>query len=134
MNAPTLYFLTVTERWSSGPENRSYEIWEQHMCQEKGCFKTQPEFVDLAFSKSRVKEIIADWKLNPPLNGKLEDVEWESIGGVEQVEDVKTIDARGVYYNMEEMLMAICELSGFKPYEVLNDKGEFAGYTFEVVE
>ena len=37
--APTLYFLTVTERLTGG-----YEIWESHRCQERGCVTTEPEF------------------------------------------------------------------------------------------
>ena len=39
MNLPTLYFLTVED---CGDE---WAIFEQHMCQEKGCFKTDEQLV-----------------------------------------------------------------------------------------
>ena len=135
MNAPTLYFLRITERHSPSKEGEvNYEVWEQHMCQEKGCFKTQPEVVAFCFRKSEVEELIEDWKVNPPLNGELADVEWEHLPMIPELEDVTSIDAHGVYHNLTELALTMAELGGLKPYKLVNEFGDFAGYTFEVVE
>ena len=135
MNAPTLYFLTVNERHSPCGEGKiNYEVWEQHKCQEKGCFKTQPEFVKLCFTKNEVESLIKDWKCNPPLNGELADVEWIHAPMIPELEDLASIKAHGVYHNLTELALTMAELGGLKPYKLVNEFGDFAGYTFEVVE
>jgi len=39
MNLPTLYFLTVQKC------PNDWALYEQHQCQEKGCFKTDKQLV-----------------------------------------------------------------------------------------
>lgn len=132
MNAPTLYFLKVTQRVNGG-----YEIWETHCGQEPGCVSTQPEFVDFVETKSEVKAIIDDWTVNPPLNGVLEDVDWNELPELPELNksDFNDIRYHGEYYNLTDLVLAIAELSGIKPYRIVDDKdGRFSGYTFEVVE
>ena len=128
MNAPTLYFLSVTERLTSG-----YEIWEQHMGQCKGCVKTSPEFVDFVQTKQEVQAIIDDWKLNPPLGGVLEDVNWEEQPKLPE-KHMDDIDDCGRYSDYPEMILAMCELSGLKAYRAVDDDGKLKYFTFEVVE
>ena len=130
MNAPTLYFLKVTERSTGG-----YEIWESHRCQEKGCVNTEPQFVDFVNTKPEVQAIIDDWRLNPPLSGVLEDVDWEELPHLPDinVKDV-TDDFCGTYSDITEMVLAMAELSNLKPYRVMSDEGKLLRYTFEVVE
>ena len=133
--APTLYFLRIHEVHVPSREGEvNYEVWEQHMCQEPGCFKSQPQLVSFCFKKEEVEALIEDWKINPPLAGKLEDVEWEHIETIPQIEDITSVEAHGVYHNLTELVLAISELSSLKPYKVVNEFGDFAGYTFEVVE
>ena len=128
MNAPTLYFLSVYQR-----ETGEYEIWERHCGQEKGCVPSDDQFVDLVNTKSEVQAIIDDWRINPPLNGVLESVNWNELPQLEDI-DITDIDkCCGVYSDYPEMIKAICELSGMKAYRIVRD-GEFRGYTFEVVE
>ena len=130
MNAPTLYFLKVTERISGG-----YEIWESHCGQEKGCVVTDPQFVDFVQTKSEVQAIIDDWKVNPPLNGVLDDVDWEEQPKLPVIyEDDVTDEFCGTYSDYPEMILAMAELSGLKAYRVISDDGRFLRYTFEVVE
>ena len=130
MLAPTLYFLKVTERITGG-----YEVWEQHTCQEKGCVKTQPEFVDYVPTKEKCQAVIDDWRVNPPLNGVLDDVEWEELPQLPEInaKDV-TDDFCGTYSDYPEMILAMCELSGLKAYRVVDDDGRLKTFTFEVVE
>jgi len=139
MQAPTLYFLKVTEVYNPSKGNQPedctfYEVWEQHQCQEKGCFKTEPTLVGFKFKQSEVEALIEDWRVNPPLNGVLADVEWEHLPSIPLLEDITSIDAHGVYHNLTELVLAIAELSSLKVYECTNELGDFAGYTFEVVE
>ena len=61
-------------------------------------------------------------------------MEWEHAEQIPQLEDVTSVNAHGVYHNLTELVLAICELSALKPYELVNEFGDFAGYTFEVVE
>ena len=130
MTAPTLYFLKVTERI-----NGHYEIWEQHMCQERGCVKTEPEFIELAKTKTEVKAIIDDWRINPPLNGVLAEVEWEELPKLPAIDDTDvTNDFCGEYSDLTELCLAMAELSNLKPYRVMSDDGRLLHYTFEVVE
>ena len=86
------------------------------------------------FKKSEVEALIEDWRINPPLNGELADVEWEQLPGIPELEDITSIDAHGVYHNLTEVVLTMAELSGLKPYKLVNEFGDFAGYTFEVVE
>lgn len=129
MSAPTLYFLEISQRPTG-----EYEVWERHRCQERGCVFTDYQFVDLVQTKSQVQAIIDDWRINPPLDGVLEDVSWEELPQLEDIdiEDV-TDDFCGTYSDYPEMINSICELSGLKAYRIVRD-GEFRGYTFEVVE
>lgn len=130
MNAPTLYFLQVTERITGG-----YEIWESHCGQEHGCVSTQPEFVDFVQTKSEVQAIIDDWRVNPPLNGVLEDVDWKELPRLPDInqEDI-TDDFCGRYSDYPELVLSMAELSGLKAYRVVTDDNRFLGFTFEVVE
>jgi hypothetical protein len=129
MNAPTLYFLTVTERLTGG-----YEIWEQHTGQCKGCVTTQPEFVDFVQTKPEVQAIIDDWRINPPANGVLDSVDWNELPRLpdKHIDDIK--DNCGEYSAYPEMVLAMCELSGLKAYRVVDDDGKLQYFTFEVVE
>ena len=130
MSAPTLYFLKVTERITG-----TYEIWEQHMCQEKGCVKTEPNFVDYARTKSEALAIVNDWEINPPLNSIVEDVEWEERPNLPDINESNvTDDFCGTYSDLIEMVLSICELSNIKAYRVVSDDGKLLRYTFEVVE
>ena len=130
MQAPTLFFLKVTERITGG-----YEIWEQHTGQCKGCVMTEPEFIDFVQTKSEVQAIIDDWKLNPPLNGVLEGVDWKEQPNLPEihVDDVSD-DFCGEYSDYPEMILAMAELSGMKAYRVVDDNGGLLSFTFEVVE
>jgi len=130
MTAPTLYFLKITERIVG-----DYEIWESHMCQEKGCFQTEPQFVTLARNEDEAKAIIHDWRVNPPLNGQLQEVEWEHRPRLPEIhEDNVRDDFCGTYSDVYDMVIAICELSNIKAYTVVDDDGRALRYTFEVVE
>ena len=40
----------------------------------------------------------------------------------------------GTYSDYPEMIEAICELSGIKAYNVVDDDGKLLNFTFEVVE
>ena len=130
MNAPTLYFLKVTERISGG-----YEIWESHCGQEKGCVVTDPQFVDFVQTKKEVQSIIDDWRVNPPLNGVLEDVDWKELPRLPDInqEDI-TDDFCGIYSDYPELVLSMAELSGLKAYCIVTDDNRFLGFTFEVVE
>ena len=130
MTAPTLYFLKVTERITGG-----FEIWEQHMCQEKGCFKTEPKFIDFVRTEDEALTIVNDWELNPPLGGVVKDVDWEKRPRLPDIhKDDVTDDFCGTYSDMVEMVLSICELSNIKAYRVIDDDGKLLTYTFEVVE
>lgn len=130
MNAPTLYFLKITERITGG-----YEIWETHRCQERGCVSTDPQFVDFVQTKNEVQAIIDDWRINPPLNGVLDSVDWDEQPRLPNIhEDNVTDDFCGEYSDYPEMILAMAELSGLKAYQVVNDEGRVLRYTFEVVE
>lgn len=128
--SPTLYFLKVTERITGG-----YEIWETHMCQEKGCFQTEPQFVDFKETKHEVYALIDDWEVNPPLNGKLESVEWKEQPKLPEI-NIKDVTDNfcGNYADYPEMILAMCELSGLKAYHVVDDNGRLKTFTFEVKE
>ena len=126
MNAPTLYFLTVYERITGG-----YEVWEQHMCQEKGCIKTQPEFVEYVSTAEEAKAIIAEFGSHY----KVEDVDWIELPKLPTIhEDDVTDDFCGTYADYPEMILAMCELSGLKAYRVMSDDGRLLRFTFEVEE
>lgn len=56
MIAPTLYYLII----ELNPSN-TYEIWEQHKGQEKGCFMTCKEFVDFV-PKDELDKFITEYK------------------------------------------------------------------------
>jgi hypothetical protein len=131
MSSPTLYFLTVEERW--GAEGTLYFISEQHMCQERGCVKTEPEHLTICFSEHSTKEYIKCFE-SDLIEGVVEGVEWFKLPVIPRITDVLEVDAHGVYSNLTEMVLAICELSQLKPYEIVREDGQFAGYTFEVVE
>ena len=45
-----------------------------------------------------------------------------------------TDDFCGDYSDYPELILAICELSGIKPYKVVDDNGKLLRFTFEVVE
>lgn len=130
MTAPTLYFLTVTERLTGG-----FEIWEHHTGQCKGCVPTDPQFVDFVRTEEEALTIVNDWELNPPLNGVVEDVDWEKRPSLPDIhQDDVTEDFCGTYSDMVEMVLSICELSNIKAYRVIDDDGKVLHYTFEVVE
>lgn len=132
MAAPTLYFLKVTQR-----KNGGYEIWETHCGQEKGCIVTDPQFIDFVQTKNEVKAIINDWETNPPLDGVLDNVDWEELPELPELNrtDFNDIRYNGEYYDLVDLVLAISELSGIKPYRVVDDNdGRFLKYTFEVVK
>ena len=132
MNAPTLFVLTVTQRRNGG-----YEIWESHCGQCKGCVSTDPEFVDFVNTKQEAKAIVDDWRVNPPVGGILEDVDWNELPELPELDnsDFNDIRYNGEYYDLVDLVLAISELSGIKPYRVVDDTdGRFLKYTFEVVE
>lgn len=129
MQAPTLYFLKVTERITGG-----YEIWEHHTGQERGCVPTDPQFVDFVQTKEQVQAIIDDWKLNPPIDGVLDDVDWEELPKLPEVHEEDIENDCGRYSDYPEMILAMAELSGLKPYNVVDDDGRLRYFTFEVVE
>ena len=130
MTAPTLYFLTVTERLTGG-----FEIWEHHTGQEKGCVPTDPQFVDFVRTEEEALTIVNDWELNPPLNGVVEDVDWEKRPSLPRIhQDDVTDDFCGTYTDLTEMVLSMAELSGIKAYGVEDDDGRLLRYTFEVVE
>lgn len=129
MNSKTLYSLIVTEKINGG-----YEVWETHTCQEKGCIQTQPALINFVQTKEEVQAIIDDWKLNPPLNGVLSDVEWEEQPKLPTIHQDDADTTHGTYADYPELILAICELSGLKPYRVIDDTGRLQYFTFEVVE
>lgn len=130
MQAPTLYFLTVTERVTGG-----YEIWEHHCCQERGCVSTQEELVDFVQTKQEVQAIIDDWRVNPPVGGVLEDVDWNELPKLPEIHvDDVTDNFCGNYTDYPEMILAMCELSGLKAYRIVDDNGGLKSFSFEVVE
>ena len=132
MLAPTLYFLEITQRRNGG-----YEIWETHCGQEQGCVSTQPEFVDFVNTKKEAKAIVDDWRANPPFGGILKDVNWDELPELPELDrtDFNDIRYHGEYYDLVDLVLAISELSGIKPYRVVDDNdGRFLKYTFEVVE
>ena len=45
-----------------------------------------------------------------------------------------TDDFCGTYKDLNEMVIAMAELSNLKPYKVMSDDGKLLRYTFEVVE
>jgi hypothetical protein len=103
------------------------------MCQEIGCVKTEPEHLDILFSMEQVDEFIEDFEKNL-LNGVLEGIDWIKLPEIPRIQNSTDVDSHGIYHNLTEMVLAICELSGLKPYEIVHEDGQFAGYTFEVVE
>ncbi len=129
MLAPTLYFLKVTERQTGG-----YEIWERHTGQEKGCIPSDDEFVDFVQTKQEVQAIIDDWRINPPLGGVLEDVDWEELPTLPEINVNDLKNDCGHYSDYPEMILAMAELSGLKPYRVTADDGRLLYFTFEVDE
>ena len=58
-------------------------------------------------------------------------VDGEPVLNVKYVTD---LDEETVLYGAEEMIEAMCELSGLKAYKVFDDDHFLMGYTFEVVE
>ena len=68
MNAPTLYFLKVTERVIGG-----YEIWEQHQCQEKGCFWTDERYTGNTCLVGHIDEFVNEYE-NQILEGIIDEV------------------------------------------------------------
>lgn len=134
MSSSTLYFLTVTEEWAASSEGKIYLISERHMCQEKGCVKSDKQHLKICFSEQEVNVYLKKFK-NSLLEGILESVEWEPLPDIPEItnlDDFKQIC--GVYNNLTEMVLAMSELSGFKVYKIINDDGCFAGYTMELVE
>ena len=130
MLAPTLYFLTVTERVTGG-----FEIWEHHTGQCKGCVPTDQEFVDFVHTKEEVQAIIDDWRLNPPAGGVLNDVDWNELPRLPDIhEDDVTDEFCGTYADLTQLVLAAMELSGLRAYRVIDDDGRILRYTFEVVE
>lgn len=126
--APTLYFLDIKQTY------RGYEIWETHCGQEQGCVSTQPEFVDFVHTKSEVQAIVDDWRVNPPCGGKLDDVNWDELPTLPEINKDDLKNPCGRYSDYPEMVLAICELSGIKAYRVVDDEGRLQYFTFEVVE
>ena len=132
MSAPTLYFLEVKEHWSVN--GTIFIISEQHMCQEKGCIKTEPEHLSICFSEEDAQNYIDEVEANL-LEGIVDGVTWIKLPVIPRIESATDLDSNcGVYHNLTEMVLAICELSNLKPYEIVRPDGVFAGYTFEVVE
>ena len=127
MNSKTLYSLIITERINGG-----YEVWETHTCQKKGCIQTQPALIDFVKTKEEVQSIIDDWRINPPLNGILSNVEWEEQPKLPTIHEEDITDDCGVYTDYPEMILAMCELSGLKAYRVIDDNGKLKHFTFEV--
>ena len=69
------------------------------------------------------------------LEGIVDGVTWIKLPVIPRIETVTDLKSNGgVYHNLTEMMLAVCELSGLKPYEIVRPDGQFAGYTFEVVE
>ena len=66
MSLPTIYFLTVKEC------PREWAIFEQHRCQEKGCFWTEPQLLGWFETKEEAVECAENWK---PLEGIVKDIE-----------------------------------------------------------
>ena len=131
MSSPTLYFLTVEEHW--GVDTNHYFISEQHQGQELGCIKTEPEHLTIVFSEKEAEEYINEYE-KELLNGVIAGVDWIKLPVIPRIEDVREVEAHGVYANLTEMALAICELSNLKPYEIVHEDGRFGGYTFEVIE
>ena len=71
MTLPTLYFLTVED---CGDE---WAIFEQHMCQEKGCFKTDKELVGWFETKAEALHCCADYENKHLLDGIVVSIEVE---------------------------------------------------------
>lgn len=132
MNSSTLYFLTCSERPTG-----EYEIWGQHMHQEKGCIKTEPEFITLKPNYGTAKAFVDAWITFPPAGGVVEDVKWEHYSKFDEVslEEVNDSDRFcGTYSDLRDLVVAMSELSNLKVSSVINEKGNLQCYTFEVVE
>lgn len=128
MLAPTLYYLTITERATGG-----YEIWESHCGQECGCVATNDEFVDFVQTKEEALAIVNNWELHPPLGGVLEDVDWNERPSLPDInEDDVTDDFSDTYTDYVELILAICKESGIKPYRVIDNDGRVLKYTFKI--
>lgn len=69
MFLPTLYFLTI--RYCG---NGDWGIFEQHQCQEKGCFKTDEKLIGWGETKEQALELAKEWR---PFEGIVEAIEVE---------------------------------------------------------
>ena len=134
MTLPTLYFLTV--KWY----RYTYEIYEQHQCQEKGCFKTDEELIhtvdirsgNIRKAQDEVSKFIEDFKKDHVHVH----VEWlePHFQNYEQITVIKVPEADATLYGAEEMIETLAQLGGFKVTKYLDDEGYFLGYAMEVAE
>lgn len=69
--SPTLYFLTVKE---CGDE---WAVFEQHCCQEPGCFKTDEALVGWFETKEEALICCAEYETQRLIEGKVVSIEVE---------------------------------------------------------
>lgn len=65
--APTLHYLIFKNN------GNRYDVYEQHTCQEKGCFKTDEAFLTTC-SHNQVEEFVKEYN-DSLLNGKVDSYE-----------------------------------------------------------
>ena len=71
MSLPTLYFLTVKLC------NDEWAIFEEHCCQERGCFKTNPKLIGWFETKTEALHCCADYEDKHLIEGKVISIEVE---------------------------------------------------------
>jgi len=65
---PTLYYLIFKDNGLG-----DYDVYEQHTCQEKGCFKTNEEYITVCLP-GKIEKFIEDFQDNL-VEGKVDGVE-----------------------------------------------------------
>jgi hypothetical protein len=73
MTAPTLYRLIFKRN-----DINEYDVYEQHRCQEKGCFWTDEEYTGNTCIPGKVEEFIKEYQDNL-LEGIIDEVEIKYI-------------------------------------------------------
>lgn len=81
MNAPTLYRLIFKNNHCG--EHPDYDVYEQHRCQEKGCFWTDKEYTGNVCLPGKIDEFIEEYQENL-LNGIVDEVIIDHYIEVEQ--------------------------------------------------
>jgi len=71
MTAPTLYRLIFKRN-----DINEYDVYEQHRCQEKGCFWTDPEYTGNTCLPGHIDEFVDEYQDNL-LEGIIDEVEVE---------------------------------------------------------